>query len=103
MTIHFDDKGKFFTEVISKETIEAIIQTTEHRIHGEIHVRPGERLKDEINCSEQFLAVTKAVVFDSHGAEVYRCSFMAVNREHIVWLIPTAELVRGQDRPGGEA
>jgi hypothetical protein len=72
--------------------VPATVQTLTHRIHGEIHVRPSERLKDELNRSEKFLAITHAVVFDTRGQEIYRCEFLTLNREHIVWLIPDEDL-----------
>ena len=39
----FDNKGKIFTDVISKESVTAVIQTVTHQIRGFVHVRPGER------------------------------------------------------------
>jgi len=100
MIKEFDDKGKIFTNFISKKTVPATIQTLTHRIHGEIHVRPSERLKDELNRSEQFLAITNAAVFDTRGQEIYRCEFLTLNREHIVWLIPDEELSEDQTSGG---
>ena len=96
MSIRFDDKGKFFTDVVAKESVPVVIQTPTNRIQGIIHVRPGSRLKDEINQSEPFFAVTEAIIFDLTGAEQLRCEFMAINREHIIWLMPLDEL-RDQD------
>lgn len=92
MSIRFDDKGKFFTEVISKETTPVIIQTPTHRIEGNIHIRPGQRLKDEINQSEPFFAVTDAVVYPNGGGEAYQSAFMVVYREYIIWLMPIDDL-----------
>jgi hypothetical protein len=91
MSIRFDDKGKFFTDVVAKESIPVIIQTPTNRIQGMIHVRPGSRLKDEINQSEPFFAVTEATIFDLSGEEQFHCEFMAINREHIIWLMPLDE------------
>ena len=45
MTIEFDDNGKFFTDIISKNPIPVTIQTVTHRIHGNIHIREDRRLK----------------------------------------------------------
>ncbi len=92
MSIWFNEKGKFFTEVIPKEMVEVIMQTTTNRIQGSVHVRPDQRLKDEINQSELFVAVTNATIFDQSGKEIYTCGFLAVNREHIVWLFPEDQL-----------
>ena len=35
MSIRFDDKGKFFTDVISKEAVPVLIQTPTNRIQGQ--------------------------------------------------------------------
>ena len=95
MTLHIDDKGKYFTDVISKEEIAVIIQTSTHRIEGYLHVRSGVRLKDELNHPERFLAVTDASVFSPTGELLYRSSFMAVNSNQVVWVIPAHELTGG--------
>ena len=103
MSIRFDEKGKFFTEVILKETVWAVIQTVTHRILGHIHVAPEKRLKDELNQSEQFLAVTDAVIYDSTGAELYRSDFMALNLDHVIWMIPHQQTGEESELVGGEA
>ena len=48
MTIEYDEKGKFYTEVVSKIPTAVVIQTTTHLVRGLVHVRQGERLKDEL-------------------------------------------------------
>lgn len=89
----FDDKGKIYTQVITKSSIKVILQTGGHRIHGYMHVRIGERLKDELDTTINFLAVTDAVVFDSTGnTQLFKTNFMAVNRNQIVWVIPEGDL-----------
>jgi len=100
MITEFDDKGKIFTNVINKKPVPAVVQTLTHRIHGEVHVRPSERLKDELNRSEKFVAITHAVVYDTRGQEIYRCDFLTLNRDHIVWLIPDEDIL--SDKPGGK-
>jgi hypothetical protein len=100
--MHYDDKGKIFTEVVSKTTIPAIIQTLTNRLHGNIYVNRGVRLSDELNHSEKFMAVTDATVYDLAGQELYRCAFVAINREHVVWLMPEAEPRRDDDEGGGQ-
>ena len=49
MTIQFDDKGKFYTDLIEKESIPVTIMTVTNKIMGEIHVRPDQRIKDELD------------------------------------------------------
>lgn len=94
MTTHYDEKGKYFTEVVSKDALPVIIQTVDHTIRGTYHIPPDERLKDDLNqCDETFVAVTDAVVYDREGRqEKYRTAFLALNRNKIVWIIPDEDL-----------
>lgn len=92
MTTHYDEKGKFFTDVISKEPVPVIIQTITNRIHGMMHVRHESRLKDELNNEETFIALTDATIYDIVGKEQqYQRGFLAINRASIVWLVLEAE------------
>ncbi len=91
MGMHVDHKGKYFTNVISKDVVRTVIQTLTIRIVGDIYVRPGERLKDELNKSDKFIAVTDAVVLNARGEEIYRSDFLTVNLDHILWLSPASE------------
>lgn len=89
----FEEKGKVFTEMVSKVAIEVIVQTTTHRIYGKVHVRPGERLKDELDRNESVLAVTEASIFDQEGILlVFKSSFVAVQKSHIIWVIPQSQI-----------
>ena len=94
MVVEYDEKGKFFTDVISKDVILSHIQTQTHHIRGYVHVRRGERLSDEINNPNVFLAVTDAEIINPQGEILYTSKFLAVNRGHIVWLMPIEELQR---------
>lgn len=91
MAIEYDEKGKFFTDVIAKEVIRSEIQTVTHHIKGYVHVRRGDRLSDEINQPNVFLPVTRAEIFNSAGEKLYDCDFLAINRQHIIWLMPVEE------------
>jgi hypothetical protein len=88
MSVEFDEKGKIFTEVVSKVAIPAIVQTTQHLIRGNVHVRRDERLKDELDRDELFLAITEANVMAEDGAILYQTRFLAVRRAQIVWVMP---------------
>ena len=100
MTLHYDDKGKFYTEYISKDAVNAVIQTNTHRITGKIFIRVGERVSDELNGSEQFLAVTDASIFDNAGDLSYKCDFITVNRDHIIWIMPEETTQSGEESQG---
>lgn len=95
MLTHFDDKGKIFTQVISKKPVSVIIQTTTHQIKGMVYIRPDDRLKNTLdNNTEAYLAVTDATVFSQSGETAYATGFLAVNRSHIVWILPEEDLNR---------
>ena len=92
MTIEFDDNGKFFTDIISKTPIPAMIQTVTHRIHGNIHITQNTRLKDELDLPEKFIAVTDAVIYSPDGQVLFQASFLAVQRSEIVWVFPDSDM-----------
>jgi hypothetical protein len=93
MTIEYDDKGKFFTDIVSKVAIQATVQTTSHLIRGYLHVRRDQRIKDELDMDEKFLALTDVNVLGADGQTLFQAPFMAVRRSQIVWVIPD------QDKP----
>lgn len=91
MTVEYDEKGKIFTDVVSKVAIPAIVQTTEQLIKGNVHVRHDERLKDELDRDELFLAITDASVMDNDGQTLHQARFLAVRRAQIVWVMPAKD------------
>lgn len=95
MSVEFNEKGKFFTEIVSKFAISAIIQTTMHRVEGDIHVRAEGRLIDELNAGERFLAVTNAKIYHQDGSLLYKTNFISISRSEIVWIIPNEDIVNG--------
>jgi len=88
MTFEYDEKGKIFTEIVSKVTIPATIPTTTHLLRGQVHVRRDQRIKDELDASENFLALTEVSVLGPDGQTLFQAPFLAVRRSHIVWVIP---------------
>ena len=86
MTIRYDDKGKFFTDVVSKEPVPVEIQTLVNRIEGNIYARPSDRLLDVLNKGESFIAMTDVVVKSLQGKVLSHADFLLVNTEHIVWV-----------------
>jgi hypothetical protein len=91
MTIEYDEKGKIFTEVVSKVPVQATIQTTTHLMRGQIHVRRDQRIKDELDADENFLALTDVSVLGKDGQTLFQAPFLAVQRSHIVWVVPEQE------------
>lgn len=95
MTIEYDDKGKIFTDIVTKIAIPATVQTTTHIIRGNIHVRRDQRIKDELDARESFLAITDADVLGANGQIVFHAPFLAVQRDHIVWVLPEQDKHEG--------
>jgi len=93
MVTEFNDRGKFFTNVISKDPVQVIIQTTHQRIIGEVHVRRGERLKDELNQPDQFIAVTNASVLRTDGNVELQTKLLLISSAQIVWVMPANEIM----------
>ena len=88
MSIDYNDKGKYFTEVVQKVSVLTLVQTTTHLIRGRVHIRPDERLKNELDRDELFLAMTEAAVLNQDGKEIFHTDFLAVRRNQIVWAMP---------------
>jgi hypothetical protein len=53
-----------------------------------IHVPQGERVKNELDRDELFLAVTDAHVPGPDAKPLHRVALLAVCRTQIVWIIP---------------
>ena len=97
MSVRVDAKGKTYTDIVRKDEISALIQTTSNLVHGHIYIRPGLRMKDELNgTAEMFIAVTDAEVYSLNGQVMVRSEFLTLNKNHIIWVRPDEEAV---DRP----
>ena len=88
MTIEYDDKGKYFTDIVTKVAVPATIQTTTHLLRGRIHVRRDQRFKDELDLNEHFLAITDASIIGTDGQILFQTPFLALQRTQIVWVMP---------------
>jgi hypothetical protein len=84
-----DQKGKLYTERVRKAEVRVLISTVQGVVEGNMYLAPGQRVKDLLNSSlEDFLAVTDATV-ERHGrTEPARTEFIALNKHHIVWVVP---------------
>ena len=85
---YYDEKGKVFTDIVSKVAIQATVQTTTHLMRGHLHVRRDQRLKDELDHNEKFLALTDVSILGPDGQALFQAPFVAVQRAQIVWVIP---------------
>jgi hypothetical protein len=88
MTIEYDEKGKRFTDIVTKRPVYATVQTTRQLMRGNIHVRRDQRIKDELDLEDKFLAITDVSILGEDGQVLFQAPFLAINRDHIVWVLP---------------
>jgi hypothetical protein len=88
MTIEYDEHGKIFTDIVSKVSIYVTVQTTTHMMRGRMYVRRDQRIKDELDRDESFLPLTDVQVQGPDGQTLFHAPFLAVKRDHIVWVMP---------------
>ena len=88
MSVQYDDKGKFYTDVVTKIPLTVAIQTATHIVKGYVHLRQGDRLKNELEREEKFLAVTNAQVYTMDEKLLFTSPFIALHRSHIIWVAP---------------
>jgi hypothetical protein len=91
MTIEYDEKGKVFTDIVTKMPVFVTIQTTTHLMRGHMHVRRDQRVKDELDQDEKFLALTDVQVQGPDGQTLFHAPFIAVRRDQIVWVMPDSQ------------
>jgi hypothetical protein len=91
MTIEYDEKGKFYTDIVKKLPVPVVIQTVTHLVRGLVHVRDGERLKNELERDEMFLAVTNAAIYSADDKVLFNVPFIALQRAQIIWIMPVDE------------
>lgn len=91
MGYEYDQKGKIYTDVIRKTAYPAVIQTTKHLVEGLVHVKEGDRFKDELDNGVLFLAVTEAKILNLDGTVFREAAFLSIARSQIVWVIPGDE------------
>lgn len=93
MYTQFEEKGKIYTQRISKDQREVIIQTTAQKISGNIYVQVDQRLIDDLNASNNFLVVTDVKIYNENENVIYKSEFLAINVDQIVWILPAEEMV----------
>jgi hypothetical protein len=88
MVRRVDSNGKVFTDRVRKERVACIIQTVQQRIRGEAFRSADNRIMDDLNGQEKFIALTHAEVLGPADEVLARAQFMLVNKNHVVWVLP---------------
>lgn len=88
---------KSFSDKIQKIPVNVVIKAGDSIIIGDIHIRPQNRIMDELSFGDQYLAVTDAVIYDASGKARFKTKFMSLNSSTIVYVIPKEELVSKQN------
>ncbi|MDO9088035.1 MAG: hypothetical protein Q7U53_17650 [Anaerolineaceae bacterium] len=94
MVTQFEEKGKIFTQRITKDQREVIIITGTHKITGIIHIQLDLRLIDELNESGHFMAITDAKIMDLNDNVLYKSNFLTINTDQIIWILPVEEIIQ---------
>jgi len=83
-----ENKERGFRPLINTLQFPVIIQTLHNRIQGNLHTHENERIKDALNSTETFIAMTQVQIFDVDGKEELKKSdFLAINRANVIWVI----------------
>lgn len=75
---------------IDKAKREVIIFTLHHRLEGTMYTYMGARILDELNAgAKSFIALTDVDVFSPQSpTPIYHTDFMAINKNHVVQVLP---------------
>lgn len=89
MDYRVDAKGKYYTTHVSKRNVPVIARVPGGVVHGMAYLTLDNRLKDELNTGETFLALTDVQVFDESAERLlYESDVLLVNKRHLIWIIP---------------
>jgi hypothetical protein len=92
MDYRVDEKGKVFTTKVTKQGVAVTVHIRDSIIQGMVHVSPDNRLKDELNHGETFIAVTDAQVWTLNGTNpIYSTEILILNKSQIDWIFPREE------------
>jgi hypothetical protein len=92
MQTHVDEKGKYFTDHVTKRGMPIVASIRGAVVRGVVHLALDNRLKDEMNNGERFIAITQAQVWDASEKQMqYQTDLLIVNKEQIVWIFPAPD------------
>lgn len=85
-----DEKGKFFTQRVTKDVVRSYVRTADYIVVGNVHVRPDQRIKDELDRdTSRFLPITDAIVYEAATSrQLYQTDFLLLTYQHVVMISP---------------
>ncbi len=93
MDYRFDEKGKYYTMHVNKRTTAVLVFAQGLLISGTMHLVLDNRVKDELNGGERYVALTHAQVRElGSGKIVVENETVILNKDQIVWIIPHEEI-----------
>ncbi|MBI5304283.1 MAG: hypothetical protein HY868_19275 [Chloroflexi bacterium] len=99
MPLEVDDKGKYFTERISKRGLLVTLSIRGTRAQGTMYLSRDNRLKDEWNNAERFVALTDAKIWSADGARLIReTGLLIVNKDQVDWICPDEPESESKDK-----
>lgn len=99
--VRVDDKGKFFSVRVPKDALLCAVRGGDLAVLGYLFVRPGKRLKDELNDERnRYLPMTEARVYRvSDNTLLYHASFLLVGHQAIDVVAPIDAVTDASDLP----
>ncbi len=92
MDYRLDEKGKYYTTRVTKRSVSVVAFAQGTVISGTMHLLLDNRVKDELNGGEHFVALTHAQVRDlASGQILCEDETVLLNKEHVVWIVPHDE------------
>ncbi len=89
MDYRLDQKGKYYTTHVSKRTAHVQILAQGKLISGVMYLLLDNRVKDELNNGERFMAMTDAEVREpGSNTLLSQGETLILNKDQIVWVIP---------------
>ena len=89
MEYRVNEKGKVFTTHVTKRRLLITACVRDWIIQGVVHLTGDNRLKDELNDTETFVAVTDAQVSHAQSEQpAYKTAVVIVQKSEIAWIFP---------------
>ncbi len=89
MDYRVDEKGKFYTQRVNKRMVAVTARLADTIVHGTVYLTLDNRLKDELNTGDTFIAITKAEIMDAHSDRtLFETEVLIVNKTQLVWIFP---------------